>query len=150
MNKKMIIIIVVIAILAIAGGLYYMNKNQTKNVLVYNNTIKDVGSFKSCDVSDFKLSPIGDDGQTHYVGNDTIAQISVITSASAIDDAVSDAEKVNDSAGGHTIYKNTANVGEHKGDVRYFAVLEDNGRFIFITTDSYNNTCTIVDSFEIL
>ena len=150
MNKKKIVIIVVIAILAIAGGYYIMNYYKTENVVICNNTIDGVGSFQAIDVCDFKLSPISDDNQKHYVGNDTIAQISVISSASAINKTISEAEKVNDSAGGHAIYKNTANVGEHKGDVRYFAVIEDNGRFIFITTDSYNQTCTIVDSFEIL
>ena len=151
-RKRKIIIIAVVAVIALAalGGFYFLKSNQKEEAIIYNNTIEGVGAFQSAGVENFTLSPIGDASQSHYMGSDNITQISVIKSASAINKTISDAEKVNDSGEGHAVYKNTANVGEYKGDVRYFSVLEDNGRFIFISTNDFNLTCMIVDSFEIL
>ena len=56
-----------------------------------------------------------------------------------------DLDKINDSAKGHTIYKNTANMGNHKGEVRYFSILKDNDnqRYVMIGTADYNLTCKI-------
>ena len=50
-----------------------------------------------------------------------------------------------------TLPKDTANIGEHKGEVRYFSILEDmdKGQYIMVSTGDYNLTCMIVDSFKI-
>ena len=66
--------------------------------------------------------------------------------------SIAEAQKVNDSAKGHTIYKNTATVGQYKGEVRYFSYLKDNDkqRYVYISTGDYNLTCMIVDSFKMI
>lgn len=151
-KNHIIIIILVIVIIALAAliGISMFN-DQKDDVVIYNNTIEDVGTFNTTNVTNFTLDEVKDK-QTDYLANDSIAQISTTESSSVIEVTISEAEKVNDSAEGHTIYKNTANVGEHKGDVRYFSVLTDNdkGRYIFISTGDYNLTCMIVDSFKIV
>ena len=68
-----------------------------------------------------------------------------------MENTIDTAEKVNDSPEGHTICKNTANMGEHKGEVRYISFLTDNDkqRHILINSEDYNLTCMMVDSFKI-
>ena len=155
MDKKNIIIIMlviaVIILIAAIGGLFLSN-NKKNEVKIYNNTIDGVGTFNTTNVTNFTLSNSSDSSQTDYVGNDTIAQITTTSSSSLIEITVSEADKVNDSAKGHTIYKNTANIGDHKGEVRYFSILkdQDNSKYVFISTADYNLTCMIVDSFKFL
>ena len=150
-KNKMIIIILVIVITSLAaliGGSLFMNSKNDE--IIYNNTIDDVGTFNSVNVTNFVLANSSNDRQTDYVGNDSRAQITTTSSSSAIEVTISEAEKVNDSAGGHTIYKNTANIGEYKGEIRYFSILKDNDkeRYIMISTDNHNLTSMIVDSFK--
>ena len=151
-KNKIIILILLIVIIVLAAlvGLSFMNTNQKDDVKIFNNTIEGVGTFNTTNVTNFTLDNSSNDVQTDYVGNDSRAQVSTSTSSSAIEVSVSEAEKVNDSAKGHTIYKNTANIGEYKGEVRYFSFLTDNDkdRYIFISTGDYNLTCMIVDSFK--
>ena len=155
MDKKNIIIIIlviaVIILIAAIGGLFLSN-NKKNEIKIYNNTIDGVGTFNTTNVTNFTLSNSSDSSQTDYVGNDTIAQITTTSSSSLIEITVSEADKVNDSAKGHTIYKNTANIGTHKGEVRYFSILkdQDNSKYVFISTADYNLTCMIVDSFKFL
>lgn len=84
------------------------------------------------------------------VANDTIAQVTTTSSSSAVEITISEADKINDSAKDHTIYKNTANMGNHKGEVRYFSILKDNDnqRYVMISTADYNLTCMMVDTFK--
>lgn len=149
-NKIIIIVmvIIIIALCALIGGFFMMN-SQKDDVVIFNNTIDDIGTFNSTNVTNFTLSNRSNDLQTDYIANDTIAQVTVTSSSSAIEVTTSNAEKVNDSAEGHTIYKDTANVGEHKGDVRYFSILTDNekSRYIMISTADHNLTGMMVDSF---
>ena len=150
-NRKIIIILVVILIvLAAAVAMLFVNKSNEP--VIYNNTIPGVGTFNSTNVTNFTYSDSSNDIQTDYIANDTIAQITVTKSSSAVEITTSEADRVNDSPKGHTIYKNTANVGKHKGEVRYFSILkdQDNGRYIMISTSDYNLTCMIVDSFKFL
>lgn len=153
MDKKNIIIIVlaivVIALIALVAT-SFMNLNQKDEVVIYNNTIDGLGTFNTTNVTNFTLNESSNGRQTNYVANDTIAQITTTSSSSAIEITISEADRVNDSAKGHTIYKNTANIGSHKGEVRYFSVLkdQDNQRYVLISTADYNLTCMIVDSFK--
>lgn len=128
MDKKNIIIIVlaivVIALIALVAT-SFMNLNQKNEVVIYNNTIDGLGTFNTTNVTNFTLNESSNGRQTNYVANDTIAQITTTSSSSAIEITISEADRVNDSAKGHTIYKNTANIGDHKGEVRYFSVLKD-------------------------
>ena len=148
-NKILIIILVIIIIVlaALIGGSLFMNNNTE---IIYNNTIDDVGTFNSVNVTNFELANSSNDRQTNYIGNDSRAQITTTSSSSAIEVTISEAEKVNDSAGGHTIYKDTANIGEYKGEIRYFSILKDNDkeRYIMISTDNHDLTGMIVDSFK--
>ena len=152
MNKNNIIIIflviVIIALITFISASFIFNNQD--NVIIYNNTIPDVGTFNSTNVTNFTLSNSSNDYQTNYIGNDSIAQISTTSSSSMIETTIDQADKVNDSAEGHTIYKNTANVGEYKGEIRYFSILQDNDndRYVMISTADYNLTCMIVDSFK--
>ena len=153
MDKKNIIIIVlaivVVALIALVAT-SFMNLNQKDEVVIYNNTIDGLGTFNTTNVTNFTLNESSNGRQTNYVANDTIAQITTTSSSSAIEITISEADRVNDSAKGHTIYKNTANIGSHKGEVRYFSVLkdQDNQRYVLISTADYNLTCMIVDSFK--
>ena len=152
MNKNNIIIIllliVIIALITFIATPFIVNNQD--NLIIYNNTIPDVGTFNSTNVTNFTLSNSTNDYQTDYIGNDSIAQISTTSSSSMIETTIDQADKVNDSAEGHTIYKNTANVGEYKGEIRYFSILQDNDndRYVMISTADYNLTCMIVDSFK--
>ena len=153
MNKNNIIIIllliVIIALITFIAAPFIVNNQD--NVIIYNNTIPDVGTFNSTNVTNFTLSNSSNDYQTNYIGNDSIAQITTLSSSSMIETTIDQADKVNDSTEGHTIYKCTANVGEYKGEIRYFSILKDNDneRYIMISTADYNLTCMIVDSFKI-
>ena len=152
MNKNHIIIIILaIIIIALISLICMPLISNHDDVKVFNNTIDDVGTFNTTNVTNFTLSNSSNGVQTDYIANDTIAQITTTSSSSAIEITTERADRVNDSAEGHTIYKDTANVGEHKGDVRYFSILEDNDkdRYIMISTADYNLTCMIVDSFKI-
>ena len=100
----------------------YNKGNGTK---IYNNTINGVGTFNTTNITNFTLSNSSNDYHTNYVANDTITQITTTSSSSLIEITFSEADKVNDSAKGHTIYKNTANISEHKEEVRYFSILKD-------------------------
>ena len=150
-KNKIVIIVLIIIIIALATfvGASFIN-NQNDNIKVFNNTIEGVGTFNSINVTNFTLSNSSNDQQTNYLANDSRAQITITSSSSAIDVTISEAEKVNDSAKGHTIYKSTANVGEYKGEIRYFTILKDNDkdRYIMISTDNHNLTSMIVDSFK--
>lgn len=152
MNKNNIIIIflviVIIALITFIATPFIVNNQD--NLIIYNNTIPDVGTFNSTNITNFTLSNSTNDYQTDYIGNDSIAQISTTSSSSMIETTIDQADKVNDSAEGHTIYKNTANVGEYKGEIRYFSILQDNDndRYVMISTADYNLTCMIVDSFK--
>lgn len=152
MDKKNIVIIALVIILIVMAVLVagiFINNDQNK-VVIYNNTIDGVGTFNTTNVTNFTLSNSSNEYQTDYVANDTIAQVTTTSSSSLVDVTVSEAVRVNDSAEGHTIYKDTATIGEHKGDVRYFSILRDgdNQRYVFISTADYNLTCMIVDSFK--
>ena len=152
MNKNhFIIIILVIIIIALISLICVPLMFNHDDVKVFNNTIEDVGTFNTTNVTNFTLSNSSNGFQTDYIANDTIAQITTSTSSSAVETTIASADRVNDSAEGHTIYKDTANVGEHKGDVRYFSILEDHDkdRYIMVSTADYNLTCMIVDSFKI-
>lgn len=157
-NKKLITICVAIIAIAIivCGIISAYNTQEVQKELnkpvIYNNTIEGVGTFQSMNVTNFTKSNQSNDQQTDYKANDTITQITTTSSSSAVEITKSEAEKVNDTPNGHTIYKNTANVGEHKGEVRYFAILKDNDnqRYIMISSGDYNLTSKIVDTFKFL
>ena len=150
-KNHIIIIILMIIIITIIGGIFFMTNSPHNEVKIYNNTIDGVGTFNTTNVTNFTLDDSSDSIQTDYVANDTIAQVTTTSSSSSIEITTSEAERVNDSPEGHTIYKSTANIGEHKGDVRYFSILKDNDkdRYIMISTDNFNLTSMIVDSFTI-
>lgn len=152
MEKRKIIIILTVILIVMVAAVAMLFINNANKPVIYANTIPGVGTFNSTNVTNFTLTPSDNSYQTDYIANDSIAQVSVCTSSSAVEITISEADKVNDSAEGHTIYKNTANVGEHKGEVRYFSILkdQDNSRYILISTADYNLTCMIVDSFKFL
>ena len=154
MDKKNIIIIaivIVVIILAILVAGVFINNNSENKVTIYNNTIDGVGTFNTKNVTNFTLTD-RQNNQIDYIANDSIAQVTISSSSADVEVTISEADRVNDSAKGHTIYKNTANIGEHKGEVRYFSILKDNdnSRYILISTADYNLTCMIVDSFKFL
>lgn len=125
MNKNhIIIIILLIIIFALIGGIFFISNAPDKPV-IYNNTIPGVGTFNTTNVTNFTLSSSSNDLQTDYLANDSISQITTSSSSLIAQNTKEMAERVNDSAKGHTIYKDTANIGEHKGEVRYFSILED-------------------------
>ena len=153
MDKKNIIIIilaiVIIAFLAVFTS-SFVNFNSEKGPVVYNNTIEGLGTFNTTNVTNFTFDNMSNDRQTNYLANDSIAQVTTTSSSSLIEVSISEADRVNDSAKGHTIYKDTATIGDYKGEVRYFSVLkdQDNQRYVYISTADYNLTCMIVDSFK--
>ena len=155
-KKKVIIIVLVIVIIALAAYIFapslFMN-SQKDTVKIYNNTIAGVGTFNTTNVTNFTLDNSSNNVQTDYLANDSRAQVSVINSTDfSMNASIAEAQKVNDSAKGHTIYKNTATVGQYKGEVRYFSYLKDNDkqRYVYISTGDYNLTCMIVDSFKMI
>lgn len=154
MDKKHIIIIVLVIILvALIAliGVSLMGTNQN-DVKVYNNVIDDVGSFNTTNETNFTVDSDSDDGGTHYLAEDPVlAEVTTFSQTSLMENTISQSEKVEDSPEGHTIYKTTANIGEHKGEVRYFSFLtdQDKGRHIYVGSEDYNLTCMMVDSFKI-
>ena len=154
MNKNHIIIIVlVVIILALAAFIAApMLTNQKDAVKIYQNTIEGVGTFNTTNVTNFTLdNDDTDDGGTHYtVEEPLMAEVTVFSDTSRMEVTISQSDKVNDSPEGHTIYKSTANVGEHKGEVRYISFLTDQEkqRHIYIGSADYNLTCMMVDSFK--
>lgn len=151
-NRKIIIILaVILVIMAAAVAMLFMNNDSNKPV-IYNNTIPGVGTFNTTNVTNFTYNESTNTVQTNYLANDTITQVSVSTSSYAVEVTISESTRVNDSAKGHTIYKNTANIGPHKGEVRYFSILkdQDNQRYIMISSPDFNLTCMMVDSFKFL
>lgn len=155
MDKNHIIIIVLaIIILALVAliALPFISNDQKDEVTVYNNVIDDVGSFNTTNVTNFTLDDSGSGQQTNYIAEGPLmAEISIFSQTSLMENTIEDADKVNDSPEGHTIYKDTANVGEHKGEVRYISFLTDNDkqRHIMINSADYNLTCMMVDSFKV-
>lgn len=154
MNRNHIIItvlVIIIVALSVFIALPFITDSPKDDVVIYNNTIEGIGTFNTTNVTNFTFDR-ETEKQTDYLANDSISQISTFTSSAVIETTISEADKVNDSSEGHTIYKNTANIGEYKGEVRYFSILKDNDkdRYIFISTGDYNLTCMIVDSFKIL
>lgn len=152
MNRNHIIILLLVVIIIVLSALVALPfvTDSEDEVIVYNNTIDGVGTFNTTNVTNFTFDR-ETSKQTDYLANDSISQVSIFSNPIYIENSISRAVRVNDSAEGHTIYKNTANIGEYKGEVRYFSVLEDsdNDRYIFISTGDYNLTCMIVDSFKI-
>ena len=154
-NNTLIKICIAVIIIAIVGSgivIYHnieVQKKLNKSV-IYNNTIEGLGTFNSTNVTNFTLSNSSNEQQTNYIANDTIAQVTTTSSSSAVEITISEANKINDSAKGHTIYKDTANIGNHKGEVRYFSILKDNDnkRYVMISTADYNLTCMMVDTFK--
>ncbi|WP_407414348.1 hypothetical protein [Methanobrevibacter sp.] len=154
MNKNHIIIIIlviiIVALIALISAPFIFN-DQKDDVVIYNNTIDDVGSFNTVNVTNFTLDDEDSDGeQTFYLANDTITQVSLYSRTSLMENTIADSDRVNDSPEGHTIYKTTANMGAHKGEVRYITYLTDNEkeRHIQISSPDYNLTCMMVDSFK--
>ncbi|WP_458455844.1 hypothetical protein [Methanobrevibacter sp.] len=153
MEKNHIIIIaLVVIILALVTliGLPLITNSQNE-MKVYNNVIDGVGSFNTTNMTNFTLDEDSTDGGTHYLAEDPLVEITVFSQTYLMENTISNSDRVDDSPEGHTIYKSTANVGEHKGDVRYISFLTDNDkeRHIYIGSADYNLTCMIVDSFKI-
>lgn len=154
MEKNHIIIIIlaiiIIALVALISVPYLTNNED--NIKIYNNTIDDVGTFNTTNVTNFTLNTESSNEKgTHYLADGPmVAEVTTFTQTYLMENTISDAEKVNDSPEGHTIYKNTANIGEHKGEVRYISFLTDNEkeRHIMINSEDYNLTCMMVDSFK--
>ena len=145
-----ILVIIIIALVALIGGFLYMN-NAKDDVIIYNNTIEDVGTFNTTNVTNFTFDSESN-GQTHYLAEGPlVAEITTFSRTALMENTIDSSEKVNDSPEGHTIYKNTANMGEHKGEVRYISFLTDNDkqRHIMINSEDYNLTCMMVDSFKV-
>ena len=153
MNKNHIIIIilvcVIIALIALISLPFIIN-NQNDEI-IYNNIIDGIGTFNTTNVTNFTVDDSYGDGVTHYVDNDTISQVVTYGNNHRIENTRENADRVNDSVDGHSIYKFTANRGEHKGEVRYGSFLEDydNDHYILISSPDYNLTCMMVDSFKI-
>ena len=157
MNKKAILIIIlVLAVIVGAGVILY--GNQANNIVVhknepviYNNTIEGVGAFQSMNATNFTENKTTN-GQTFYTSNLTGCEISTFTDGDMFEITKNEADKVNDSPKGHTIYKTTANIGDKKGEVRYISFIkdQDNSRWIMITSPNKNLTDLMVDSFKVL
>jgi len=146
-----ILVIIIIALAALIGGFLFMN-NAKDDTVIYNNTIDDVGTFNTTNVTNFTLDEESTNYKgTHYLANSTImAEVTTFTQTYLMENTISSSEKVNDSPKGHTIYKTTSNIGDRKGEVRYVSFLTDNDRqrHIEINSEDYNLTCMMVDSFK--
>lgn len=157
MNKKTILIIILV--LAVIGGAsVFLYGSQAKNIMthknepiIYNNTVEGVGAFQSMNATNFTENETRN-GQTFYTSNWTGCEISTITDGDMVEITKNEAVKVNDSPKGHTIYKNTANIGDKKGEVRYISFIkdQDNNRWIMINSPNKNLTDLMVDSFKVL
>ena len=139
--------IVIIALSALVG--ISLLGSQKDNVIVYNNTIKGVGTFNTTNVTNFTFD-YAKDGTDYYIANDSKTQVSVTGDKEVMEITKDDSERVNDSAAGHTIYKTTANVGKYKGEVRYVSFLEngDKNQYSYLGSPDYNVTCMMVDTFR--
>lgn len=73
-----------------------------------------------------------------------------ISRSSVVEVTISKANRVNDSAEGHIIYKNTANVDEDKSEIRYFIILKDNekSQYVMLSSPDYNLTCMMEDTLK--
>ena len=158
MNKKTILIII-LALAVIVGASVILYGNPLQSVMthknepvIYNNTIDGVGAFQSVNATNFTYNETSSSGQVFYTSNLTGCEVSTIPDRTMVENTINMAVKVNDSSKGHTIYKNTANIGEHKGEVRYVSFIEDqdNHRWIMINTPNKNLTDLMVDSFKVL
>lgn len=156
MNKKTILIIIlVIAVIVGASVILYGSQSimiHKDEPVIYNNTIEGVGAFQSMNATNFTENYTSARGQTFYTSNLTGCEISTIPDGDMVEITKNEAVMVNDSPKGHTIYKNTANIGEHKGEVRYISFIkdQDNNRWIMINSPDKNLTDLMVDSFKVL
>ena len=145
-----ILVIVIVSLIALLCVPFLTNNEE--EITIYNNTIDDVGTFNTTNVTNFTLDEESTNEKgTHYLADGLpLAEIVVFSQTYLMENTIEDAEKVNDSPEGHAIYKNTANIGEYKGEVRYFSFLTDNEkeRHILINSADYNLTCMMVDSFK--
>lgn len=71
-------------------------------------------------MTNFTLSSSSNDLQTDYLANDSISQITTSSSSLIAQNTKEMAERVNDSAKGHTIYKDTANIENTKENLDIF------------------------------
>ena len=157
-NKKTIIIcaaIIIIAVIVSGIMIYHANEVQKElnKPIIYNNTIDGVGTFQSVNATNFTNIKDDGQGQIYYKSNLTGAEVSVNDNNKKFFNIEElQAEKVNESPKGHTIYKVHATVGEHAGEVRYCSVIndKDNNRFMIISSPNKNLTDLMVDSFKIL
>ena len=156
-TKKLTTICVAIIIIAIVvcGIIYVYNANevQLNKPVIYNNTIEGVGTFQSVNCTNFTNIEDDGNGQVFYKSNLTGAEVSVVDKDKRYFDMdLLQAEKVNDTPKGHTIYKTHATVGEGAGQVRYTAVINDNtnNRIILIGSPDKNLTDLMVDTFKVL
>ena len=156
--KKKTILIIILVIAVIVGACVILYGNQLQSIMthknepvIYNNTIDGVGAFQSTNATNFKENGTTN-GQTFYTSNLTGCEISTITEGDMVEITKNESVKVNDSPKGHTIYKNTANTGDKKGEVRYFTFIkdQDNNRWIMINSPNKNLTDLMVDSFKVL
>ncbi len=158
MNKKTILIIIlVLAVIVGASVILYGNPLQSvmthKNEpVIYNNTIDGVGAFQSVNATNFKENETSAKGQTFYTSNVTGCEVTILPTINMWEIPDAGSVKVNDSPKGHTIYKITANMGDHKGEVRYISYLQDsdNNRWITVASPDKNLTDLMVDSFKVL
>ena len=155
-KKTILIIILVLAVIVCAGVILY--GSQMKSVttpknepIIYNNTVEGVGAFQTTNATNFTENKTVN-GQTFYTSNLTGCEISTISDGDMVEITKKEAEKVNDSPKNHTIYKNTANMGDRKGEVRYISFIkdQDNNRWIMINSPDKNLTDLMVDSFKVL
>ena len=158
MDKKTILIII-LAIAVIAGAIIILYGNPTQGLIthkkeptIYNNTINGVGAFQTVNATNFKENETSAKGQVFYTSNVTGCEVTVLPTISRWIIPDEGSVKVNDSPKGHTIYKITANMGEHKGEIRYKAVIQDsdNDRWITVSSPDKNLTDMMVDSFKVL
>jgi hypothetical protein len=158
-TKKLTTICVAIITIAIivCGIITVYNTHEIQKELnkpvIYNNTIEGVGTFQSTNCTNFTNIKDDGNGQIYYKSNLTGAEVSVCDKDKRFFDMdLLQAEKVNDSPKGHTIYKTHANVGECAGQVRYTAVINDdsNNRIILISSPDKNLTDLMVDTFKVL
>lgn len=102
-----ILVIIIVVLIALIGGFLFMN-NAHDDIIVCNNTIEGVGTFNTTNVTNFTFDS-EKNGQTHYLAEGPlVAEIITTSRTSIMENTIDDAEKVNDSPKGHTIYKNTA------------------------------------------
>ena len=158
MEKKTILIIILFLAIII-GASVILYGNQVNNIMthknepiIYNNTIEGVGAFQSMNATNFTENETSSKGQTFYTSNWTGCEITTLPNIDSWEIPDTDAVKVNDSPKNHTIYKITANMGEHKGEVRYISYLKDsdNNRWITVASPDKNLTDLMVDSFKVL